>query len=173
MKNQIKRIGSTKSGALKWFQEMSTLPFQIKALFADSSIEMIIRKAGNKRTLAQNAYLWGVMYDNLLNYFRTENPALKVSSEDVHNLCKEKFLPIVFQGVLKDAKDKFGNIHSIPYTTTRLTTVQFSEYKDLIQYWAAEHLGCKIPDPNENYKKEVNKQRAKIINIDKEPFIDF
>lgn len=63
--------------------------------------------------------------------------------EEAHDILKLKFLK-----------------HTGKTSTTGLTTLEFKNYLERIQRWAAQELGCSIPDPNEKDYKEVVKDQA-------------
>lgn len=128
--------------------------------FADSQIEVFVRKKKKRRSNAQNRWYWGVAIEIICNRFREWSPDVLFTPELTHALLKERFLPIVLGGekqniVIPDT----GEVIDVPYSTTLLSTTQFMHYKDLIQAFAAD-FEIYIPDPNEEFENTEN-------NIDK------
>ncbi len=92
-----------------------------------------VKKFKKKRSIEQNSYYWAVLIDILSKEFGYE-------SEEIHLMLREKFLRI------------HDNIHPdfvIARSTTKLTTVEFVEYIEKIQRWAAQEHQIYLPDPNE------------------------
>ena len=93
-------------------------------------VQIIVKKKRKDRTLLQNAYYWVCMtiIANELGYL----------PEEIHATFKAMFLV-----------DRSGKM-PVVRSTTRLNTVEFSEYFERIALQAAE-LGIVLPDP-EDYK---------------------
>ena len=91
------------------------------------------KKFKKKRSLPQNSYYWSVIIDILSREFGYE-------SEEIHLMLREKFLRIY--------DDKHPDF-VIARSTTKLTTVEFVEYIEKIQRWAAQEHQIYLPDPNE------------------------
>lgn len=92
-------------------------------------VEVELEKS--RRSLDQNAYLWGVVYKTIADYNGdTEN--------DLHEFFKRKCLPPKFVKVL-------GKEIKIPATTTDLNKIQFGEYIEKIRAEVAI-LGIIIPE---------------------------
>lgn len=108
-------------------------------------------KKGGTRSLEQNAYLWGVVYeiiltetglqdqgwapDDLHEYFLGEY----YGWEELHGLGRRKVRP---QG-----------------RSSTMSTMEFMDYIAYIQQWGA-HRGIDIPDPNEEIKDESQETGA-------------
>lgn len=123
------------------------------------SWKVTIEPVKNVRSAAQNAYLWAVP-NKLIS------DATGYEMEEVHEfLCgthwgwKDKKVP-------KTPRNPDG-LESVPIrTTTRdangkrsvLTTIEFSEYVDFVQRFAAKRLQLMIPDPDPMYL--VHRERA-------------
>ena len=71
-----------------------------------------------------------------------------MSKEQTHELLKYKFLKREF--ITSD-----GDILQSVGSTTELSTIEFSEYKESIQQWASEYLNIIVPDPNEQIEIEI------------------
>lgn len=93
-------------------------------------VQIIVKKKRKDRTLLQNAYYWVciTIIANELGYL----------PEEIHATFKAMFLV-----------DRSGKM-PVVRSTTRLNTVEFSEYFERIALQAAE-LGIVLPDP-EDYK---------------------
>ena len=63
--------------------------------------------------------------------------------EAVHQYLKERLLR---NG--QEVSDAHGEAHQLPASTTRCTTVEFTEYTDRVIQFAAEMLNVNIPQPN-------------------------
>ena len=87
------------------------------------------------RTLPQNAYLWGVVYVDVLEGLRAlaeeqGEPPVFATDEELHLAMKWKFLRR--QAVLPG-----GELVDIPGSSAILTMEQFSEFVSRIIAWAA------------------------------------
>ncbi len=96
-------------------------------------VNILVTKFKKKRSLPQNSYYWSVIIDILSREFGYE-------SEEIHLMLREKFLRIY--------DDKHPDF-VIARSTTKLTTVEFVEYIEKIQRWAAQEHQIYLPDPNE------------------------
>lgn len=120
---------------------------EVTKAFEGRRIEVIVRRKKRRRSLAQNAYYWGLVLNILAAQFRIWDAETEISTDTVHEWCKERFLPVVMAGEEVTLTHPGGK-EKVKPTTTRLTTTQFMDYIALIQKWAAEY-GLYIPDPNE------------------------
>jgi hypothetical protein len=101
------------------------------------------------RTLAQNRYLWGPFYGELLGGFRKiaadAGEACPFRDKDqLHEACKYRFLGV---DVVQMPK---GKTLEVPASTTRLTTTQFNAYLRAVAEWAALDYQIYIPEPGES-----------------------
>jgi hypothetical protein len=106
----------------------------------DGEVIVRIERRHAARSLAQNAYYWGVAV-HLLSEHTGYTP------DEMHEFLKMKFLPKKLA-----VQDKNGEVQGefvIGGTTTALNKIQFGEYLFNIQSWAAASLDVQIPDPNE------------------------
>jgi hypothetical protein len=104
----------------------------------DCSVNITVSSAARTRTNRQNAYLWAIPYKLLADY-------TGYSTEEVHEICKRKFLARHYEIAGEDI--------DATATTTKLTTIEFSEYAEAIRLWGA-NLGLNIPEPNEGETHE-------------------
>lgn len=95
----------------------------------------------NKRTNPQNRYYHGLVVPMVQKGI--EDLGTEISIAETHEFLKARFNSI--EVVNKET----GEVVAIPKSTSKLTTVQFNEYKEKIQRFASEFLGIYIPDPNE------------------------
>lgn len=110
--------------------------------------EIVIKPYRFKRTLAQNSYLWGVVYKIIEEeeggYFLHEGtePILragKISGKEfIHEYFKQEYLAV----------GKIGDT-AITRSTTDLSTAEFTEYVEKIMRFASTTLGIYIPTPEE------------------------
>ena len=108
------------------------------ALPLDKGWAFEVTEARRKRTLEQNAYLWGVVYATL-------EKATGQEAEDWHNYWLGEFFGW-------DKVELFGRSKLKPKRrSSRLTTVEFADYIDFIARKCAEQ-GIYIPEPNEMLK---------------------
>lgn len=106
----------------------------------DSQVVLSISTKVKRRSNPQNAYYWGViipMVQEAMNSFGNDFDA-----EEVHEFLKKEFN-------WEEKNVGEGYFIKVPRSTTRLTTVEFSIYKERIQEFASSVLGIYIPDPNE------------------------
>lgn len=94
-------------------------------------IELVLRQEKSKRSLSQNSYMWGVVYEILSEH-------TGYTPDEIHAIMKFKFLRIM---------DERNNEYV--RSTTKLNTAEMESYLDKIKKWAAQDLGVFIPDPGE------------------------
>jgi hypothetical protein len=109
----------------------------------DWPYEQIIRPIKKARTLRQNAYYWGVVVELITLEIAGTNA--KVEKEEVHRALARYFLDFDNDRTFETGGVVFGERIS----TTELSTVEFNQYIENIQRWAAEYLGLIIPDPEQ------------------------
>ena len=108
-------------------------------------LTVVLVRAKQRRSHAQNRYLWGVVYRDILEGMREkaieadmEPPFATV--EDVHEWAKWRFLRV--QRLLPG-----GEIEEIP-GSTRTTIERFTDYVSQLSAWAAQH-GIYVRQPHE------------------------
>lgn len=99
-----------------------------------------IRYAG-KRSLAQNAFYWGVVIDIMRRSLN--DLGHDVDDELTHEFLKSKFntKPLI------SAEGEV--IGELPGSTTEMNKDEFSVYYEKIKQWSMDVLNVYIPDPNE------------------------
>lgn len=101
--------------------------------------KVTIKRAG-KRTLSQNGYYWAAVLPAVCDGLKDLGHDLSIM--EVHEWLKGKFN---YQEVVNKST---GEYERIPVSTTRLTTLEFSEeYLEKIIQFAAEFLNVVIPPP--------------------------
>jgi len=113
-----------------------------------------IEKDVEKRSLDQNAYLWGVVYKTISDYNGD-------TLEDLHEHFVRHLLPPKFIKVM-------GKEIKIPSSTTELNKVEFGEYIERIRAEVAP-MGIVIPEADN--KKEFNIESIYPENDLGEPLI--
>jgi len=97
-------------------------------------IELVVRLQKSQRSLNQNSYMWGVVYEILSHH-------LGYTTDEVHEICKFKFL--------RTTISNDSGAYDIGGSTTKLNTAQMEEYLDKIRQWAEVMFELRIPLPNE------------------------
>jgi hypothetical protein len=142
---QIVAPGNIKNGKLEMLDKGAFLR-DIQITFdKDCVVDVIIERAGKKRSNQQNRYLWGIPYKLLSDH-------TGYTPDEMHGICKDKFLKRHF----RVAEEEFY----IGASTANLSTIEFEEYAENIRRWGAT-LGVNIPLPNENL--EILTENLKLI----------
>ncbi len=94
-------------------------------------IELVLRKRKDQRSIAQNAYYWGVVLPVFCEF-------AGYTPEEAHEALKAKFL------AKPDADPRLPTVRS----TATLSTGEFNEYLERVALLAAEY-GLYIPAPGE------------------------
>lgn len=120
----------------------------IQQLPKDKKWEIVIKPYRFKRTLAQNSYLWGVVYKTIeeedAGWFLNEETEKAMRgtgikpTDLIHEYFKQTYLSV----------GKFGDT-LITRSTTDLSTAEFTEYVEKIMRVASTELGIYIPTPEE------------------------
>lgn len=107
----------------------------------DGEYDVTVKRHRKHRTSKQNAYLWGVAYPYLLQGFIDAGWDEITSIDQIHEICKAKFLT-------KEAVNKHtGELISFPLSTAKMDTFQFGTYVDQIIGFALNNLNVVIPQP--------------------------
>lgn len=92
----------------------------------DKEWTVTITRYFKKRSLSQNAMLWGVVYPQILAFWGTD-----IDDKDMHYEMRVMFLPL--------RKSPFSE-EPRPISSTRLTTAEFAKFiEDICRFWAQEH----------------------------------
>lgn len=103
---------------------------------AEVEVEVTIRRA--TRSLAQNAYWWGVVVEMI-------SEQTGYTPDEVHEFLKAKFIPKKL--AFCDGNGEVVDEYVLGGSTRKMNTLQFGEYMETVRRWAAETLGLNIPDP--------------------------
>lgn len=115
---------------------------EIKTLDESKEYTITIKKKQKTRSNGQNRYYFGVVLPLILRGLR--NAGFEVySKEDAHDIVKVKFLKT-------DIMNDSGEFISTFKSTKDMTTQEFKEFIDNLQYWSSEYLNVYIPSPNES-----------------------
>lgn len=104
----------------------------------DAELVLVLEKKHATRSLAQNAFYFGVVVACISDY-------TGYTPDEVHEFLKAKFLPSKI--ALADKNGELVEEITIGQTTTKLNKIQFGEYIEAIRQWAAETLDLNIPNP--------------------------
>lgn len=100
-------------------------------------VELVIHHKCATRSLAQNAYWWGVCVA-LVSEHTGYTP------DEIHEIAKQKFLPKKL--AIQDGNGEIKGEFVIGGTTTRLNKIEFGEFIEMFRRWAAMDLDVVIPD---------------------------
>jgi len=139
-------FGTVKNGQINLPKRVGK---EVKQAFEGKPIEVTFQRKRKRRSDQQNRYYWGVVIPLIVEAFiDLGHDELTLgnseSHEAIHAMLKRRFLP---DGITLE--DRQGNVYELDPSTTKTTTVEFTEYIERTQVWAAECLGINIPDPNE------------------------
>lgn len=107
-----------------------------------TEVELTVTRLYATRSTRQNRWYWGVAVE-LLSEHTGYGP------EEMHDLLKAKFLPK--QLAVLNGNGRIVDSFVLGGSTRLLNTVEFKDYCERIQRWAAEDLGVVIPDPEQDY----------------------
>jgi hypothetical protein len=114
----------------------------------------------DQRTLTQNAYLWGVVYQYVAAGM-ADAWGEEVTIDDAHIECARRFLrrPLVNR--------RTGEVKGcVIRSTTSLNTAEMSAYWDKIIVFAAQELDVEIPPPDRfNHSRPVRKARQLTAEV--------
>lgn len=103
---------------------------------------LITIESNKNRTSPQNAYYWSGVLPLVRDGLKEIGYREIQTNEQTHDLMKARFLKI---NVVNEIT---GEVLESIDTTTKLSTIEFSDYIDRIAQFAAEYLGINIPPPN-------------------------
>ena len=125
---------AAKSYILRDRKVLANLMADIASLPSEPLMEVVIRLYKRSRSLEQNALLW--------KWYSAIAADTGHTAEDIHEVCKAKFLPPIFVDIA-------GEVHEVRRTTTKLKVDEMSSYMSQVQAWAASELGITLPIPEE------------------------
>lgn len=115
--------------------DKETIKSYLDKLPEGKKYEVSVNLQREKRSINQNSLYWlwvACICDETGN-----------SKGKVHSELGKMFLPL-----------KTGKLGVEPISTTTLDTLQMKKYLDEVCLWAAEFLGCILPDPEDLYWNE-------------------
>lgn len=114
--------------------------------FRDGDVLITVEKKHATRSVEANRYYFGVCLKLI-----AEHTGYTV--DEVHEWAKAKFIPK--HVAICDRNGEIKDDLVIGGSTTRLNKVQFYEYVESIRQFAAEELDVNIPDPNPNWREDM------------------
>jgi hypothetical protein len=115
-------------------QARANLMATVAKLSTADPAEVTVRPYRRSRSLEQNALLWA--------WYSVVAQETGHTDEEIHEVCKLKFLPPVFVDVA-------GEVHEVRRTTTKLKVDEMSRYMDNVHAWAITELGVLLPLPDD------------------------
>lgn len=97
-----------------------------------------IREYHPKRSLEQNSLYWKWMEE--LALFLTNSTGQVASGQDMHEICRDRFLHT-------KVIEMNGDAFRLSRSTTGLNVSEMGEYMDKIDQWASRDLGCLLTTP--------------------------
>ena len=129
-----------------------TLPKRMRAelvaAFRGKDFEIRARRKRKRTTDPQRRYYFGVIVEAITYAIREADPETGWTREMVHEVLKDRFLPLVREW-REFVNTETGEAIREPLTTTKLTTTEREMYHDHCRKFAAEFFGVEIPLPNE------------------------
>lgn len=124
----------------KWVSENPSVLELYRRNHKNERTVLKIQKYRKSRSLNQNNYMWGVVYQQIEDFTGME-------LDEVHRFCTKKFLTIRTQIVNK----KTGEVleEDTIRSTTDLNTGEMEEYLEKVRRFFLMELGIQIPLPNE------------------------
>lgn len=108
------------------------------ATMPDGEVFVRVERPRATRSLKQNAFYWGVLIQGLSEH-------TGYTPDEMHEFLKMKFIPKRL-AVAKGNGEIVDEL-VIGGTTTKLDTIDFTDYCAEIQRWAAEELDLVLEDP--------------------------
>ena len=110
----------------------------VESIRPGTQVEIAVTRLYATRSIKQNRWYWGVCVE-LLSEHTGYGP------EEMHDILKAKFLPKRL--AVSNGNGRIVDSFVIGGSTRELNTVEFKDYTERVQQWAAEDLGVVIPDP--------------------------
>ena len=107
------------------------------ARFKDGPVEITVERKYATRSQNQNRWYWSCVVGLVAEH-------TGYTPDEIHEIYKAKFIPKAM--AFADGNGEVVEEVVLGGSTTRMDTVQFSEYCERIRDWAAS-LGVVIPDP--------------------------
>lgn len=126
--------GRMHAGRLR-LEQANVFAAQLQTL-RDGVVEIAIARQRATRSQQANRYWWGVCVALVAEH-------TGYTPHEIHELAKQMFLPKRL--VVADRHGEVRDEVVIGASTTRLNTLEFSEFVEQFRLWAAETLGVIIP----------------------------
>jgi hypothetical protein len=107
--------------------------------FRDGPVLVTVERKYATRSQLQNAWYWSQVVGLVADH-------TGYTPDEIHEIYKAKFIPKAMS--VADGNGEIVDEVVLGGSTTRMDTVQFSEYCEQIRMWAAT-IGVVIPDPGE------------------------
>lgn len=120
------------------FHNRAAFDSAVAGIREGTEIEVAVTRLRATRSVKQNRWYWGVAI-HLLSDHTGYGP------DEMHDILKAKFLPKHL--AVMNGNGRIVDSFVIGGSTRELNTVEFKEYTERIQEWAANDLGVVIPDP--------------------------
>lgn len=114
----------------------------LKALPKDKAIRVTIQDYEKNRSLAQNAYYWGVVLPSISEHIEAQTGEVW-SCDELHEWYRDKFLPPRVVTICGEPK-------ILRPSTASLKVKPFAEYLDRIIRYCSINLGHVVPAPEED-----------------------
>lgn len=144
-----------------WARIRLRLESHLDFLPNQQSWQVVVEPYVKKRTIEQNAFLWGVVYPEILKQGELSGQLEGWDSQDLHDYFLGEFTGWLERVLKMRVVDKeTGELKTI--TRKRLTAIKRSSKmntKEFNKYWRfiqrrMASIGIQIPDPNENLQVE-------------------
>jgi hypothetical protein len=117
---------------------------QVAQLKEGWELELTLKRRRATRSIQANRYYWGGVIDKLCQHCDQN-----YTPEEMHEILKAKFIPKKL--ALADGNGEIVFEMVLGGSTRSMNTNEFYDYVESIRMWAAETLGCDIPDPDEPF----------------------
>ena len=128
---------------------------ELAATFRGKAIEVRVRRQRKRNSDPQRRYYFGVIVNEITYAIREADPETGWNATMVHEVLKERFLPLVREW-REYVNTETGEAIREPMTTTKLTTVEREIYHEYCRKFAAEFFGAVIALPNEQTELSFN-----------------
>lgn len=129
---------------------------EVTSTFEGREIEVIFKRKRKRRSTAQNNYYWGCVIPAIvLAMIELGNDALQQGNTE-HGELVHEFLKNALLDNGEEVQGVEGLIFKLPASTKKCTTMEFMNFIDKVQMWAADNLGIAIPEPNEQVEMFEN-----------------
>jgi hypothetical protein len=107
------------------------------ARFRDGAVQITVERKFATRSTVQNAWYWACVVGLVADH-------TGYTPDEIHEIYKAKFIPKAM--AIADGNGEIVGEVVLGGSTTRMDTVEFSDFCERIREWAAT-LGVVIPDP--------------------------